>query len=213
MPSTGSEVDQPNLGQGVVCWTEENPIKRTKIRAPSWKTVLIASIVIVVSIILIRSIGWFFQAVNPENCTRLAALKKELCVTTSGASDSCSLCPPHWPLYGDHCYYYSHVTDKTWNQSRDDCKMMGADLLAIKDLEQQNFMASTLKKWSEDLYWIGLHRDGDVWRWVDGEHYTGSFFPIKTDAGGCVSMSKSGYFQSSCNSKFRFICVKKSVRI
>ncbi|XP_073537420.1 killer cell lectin-like receptor subfamily B member 1F isoform X3 [Phyllobates terribilis] len=141
-------------------------------------------------------------------------LSKELCLNKSDNSPGCLLCPFEWRLHGDHCYYYSDVPDRTWSQSRDYCKMMGADLLVIKDQEQQGFIQRTLKQKLTDVYWIGLHRDGDVWRWVDGEHYSGSLFQIKKQVSGdCVSLTKSGYFLSSCSSKTRWTCQKKAVRI
>ncbi|XP_073408850.1 killer cell lectin-like receptor subfamily B member 1B allele B [Dendrobates tinctorius] len=125
----------------------------------------------------------------------------------------CLLCPPDWQLYRDHCYYYSDVTGTTWSQSRDDCKKMRADLLVIKDQEQQKILQKSIAQ-RGDTYWIGLHRDGDVWRWVDGEHYSGSLFQIKTPTSGrCVSMTTSDYYQDDCNTGRRWICVKKAVRI
>ncbi|XP_075698464.1 killer cell lectin-like receptor subfamily B member 1B allele A [Rhinoderma darwinii] len=92
--------------------------------------------------------------------------------------------------------------------------MMGADLLVIKDQEQQEFILRTIRQRGDDTYWIGLQRDGDGWRWVDGEHYNSSLFQIKTRSlGRCVSMSRSGYYQTSCNSTNRWICLKKAVKI
>ncbi|XP_073537409.1 killer cell lectin-like receptor subfamily B member 1B allele B isoform X2 [Phyllobates terribilis] len=129
-------------------------------------------------------------------------------------SSGCLLCPSNWRLHGDHCYYYSEVTDRTWNQSQDDCKMMGADLLVIKNLDQKEIIQRSITQQVEKTYWIGLHRDGDVWRWVDGEHYSSSLFQIKIQGSGrCISMTGSGYYQGNCNSTNRWICVKKAMRI
>ncbi|XP_073537430.1 killer cell lectin-like receptor subfamily F member 2 [Phyllobates terribilis] len=130
-------------------------------------------------------------------------------------TSGCLLCPYHWRLHGDHCYYYSDVTERTWSQSRDDCKMMGADLLVIKDKEQQEFINKiSITQYGDDTCWIGLHRDGDVWRWVDGEHYSGSLFEIKTQkSGGCISKTRSDYYQDDCSTTKRCIYVKKAVRI
>ncbi|XP_069837885.1 C-type lectin domain family 7 member A-like [Dendropsophus ebraccatus] len=126
----------------------------------------------------------------------------------------CRLCPYGWLLHGDQCYYFSDVRRRTWNQSRDQCKMMGSDLLVIKDKEQQEFIERTLSQRTDDEYWIGLHPDGDGWRWVDGEQYNSSLFQIQTQPSGrCVSVTKSYYYQSSCSSAFRWMCVRKAVRI
>ncbi|XP_040291940.1 NKG2-D type II integral membrane protein-like [Bufo bufo] len=91
---------------------------------------------------------------------------------------------------------------------------MGADLLVIKNQDQQEFIQRDLRQWIENTYWIGLHRDGDGWRWVDGEHYNSSLIQIKTrPSGRCVVMTRSGYYQEDCRSPNRWICLKKAVRI
>ncbi|KAM4034349.1 killer cell lectin-like receptor subfamily B member 1B allele B [Anomaloglossus baeobatrachus] len=141
-------------------------------------------------------------------------LYQELCPYKTDNSPGCLLCPHHLQKHGDQCYHYSDVTGRTWSQSREDCKMMGADLLVIKDRKQQEIIQRSMIQQVEDTYWIGLHRDGDVWRWVDGEHYSHSFFRIKTqESGGCAVMTGSGYYEDHCNSTNRWICVKKAVRI
>ncbi|XP_044155696.1 ring-infected erythrocyte surface antigen-like [Bufo gargarizans] len=58
---------------------------------------------------------------------------------------------------------------------------MGADLLVIKNQEQQEFIQRNLRQWIEDSYWIGLHHDGDGWRWVDGEHYNSGLMEEETE--------------------------------
>ncbi|XP_073537419.1 killer cell lectin-like receptor subfamily B member 1C isoform X2 [Phyllobates terribilis] len=187
----------------------ETPNK-LRIWTPSWKSVII-TVLLGVNITLIRIIAAlvYHHIENHRN-----ELYQEIHLNKTDSFSGCLLCPFEWRLHGDHCYYYSDVPDRTWSQSRDYCKMMGADLLVIKDQEQQGFIQRTLKQKLTDVYWIGLHRDGDVWRWVDGEHYSGSLFQIKKQVSGdCVSLTKSGYFLSSCSSKTRWTCQKKAVRI
>ncbi|XP_073537423.1 killer cell lectin-like receptor subfamily F member 2 isoform X2 [Phyllobates terribilis] len=104
-------------------------------------------------------------------------------------------------------------TERTWSQSQIDCKMMGADLLVIKD--QRGFIQRSITQW-RDIYWIGLHRDGDVWRWVDGEHFSGSLLgrTLQSQGSGrCVIMTGSDYYQNNCDTARRWICVKEAVRI
>ncbi|XP_075114178.1 uncharacterized protein LOC142183131 [Leptodactylus fuscus] len=126
----------------------------------------------------------------------------------------CLLCPYGWFLHGDDCYYYSDGSDRTWNQSRDHCKMIGADLVTIKDKEQEEVIQRSIRQRGEVTYWIGLHYDGDDWRWADGEPYNSSLFQIRTRSlGHCVSMTKSDYYQNNCNSENRWICQKKAVKI
>ncbi|XP_066457797.1 killer cell lectin-like receptor subfamily B member 1C [Eleutherodactylus coqui] len=160
-----------------------------------------------------------YHHIDNEKCRsldrHLLNLHQELCLNKTDGSLGCHLCPLKWLLQGDDCYYYSDVTSRTWNQSQAHCRMMGADLLGIKDQEQQEFIKRTLKQRGEETYWIGLYRDGDDWRWVDGEHFNSSLFQIETQSSGrCISMiTGSGYYQRDCESVNKWICVKKAVRI
>ncbi|XP_075207692.1 uncharacterized protein LOC142312588 [Anomaloglossus baeobatrachus] len=214
---------------------QRKPNKR-RVWTPSWKGAII-TVLLGINIILIRIIeALVYQPIQKytnelykEVCLNKTnssvyqqkdiekykkELSKELCPNKRDSSADCLLCPFDWRLHGNQCYYYSDEPNKTWSQSRDDCKMMGADLLVIKDQKQQEFIERTLKQKLTDVYWIGLHRDGDVWRWVDGEHFSSSLFQIKTqESGGCVSMTKSGYYKTSCSSITRWTCLKKAVRI
>ncbi|XP_073537431.1 killer cell lectin-like receptor subfamily B member 1B allele B [Phyllobates terribilis] len=184
---------------------------KRRVWTPSWKGVIITVLVGVI-IILIRIIEALVYNLICEH----PAIMKELCINRTDISGGCLLCPPDWRLHGDHCYYYSDVTERTWNQSRDDCKMMGADLLVIKDQEQQEIIQRSITQQVEKAYWIGLHRDGDVWRWVDGEHYSGSLLGRMLQSQGpgcCVLMTGSDYYQNNCDTARRWICVKEAVRI
>ncbi|CAJ0916563.1 unnamed protein product, partial [Ranitomeya imitator] len=165
----------------------------------------------------VTDIGMFtlFLLANPHTDIEKyrKQIVKELCTDKTDSSSGCLLCPPDWRLHGDLCYYYSNVTERTWSQSRDDCKMMGADLVFIKSQEQQEIMQRSIRQ-RGGTYWIGLYRDGDVWRWVDGEHYSGSLIGITVQSQGrCILMTQSEYYQDNCNTARRWICVKKAVRI
>ncbi|XP_044153972.1 killer cell lectin-like receptor subfamily B member 1C isoform X2 [Bufo gargarizans] len=210
----------------------------TKIWTPSWKF-LIITVLLGANIVLFRIIEALAKhseilhelCMNssdvPRVCQRLynhhptkqsnteyKELRQELCVYNADSASGCLLCPNGWILHGDDCYYYSDVTDRTWDQSRDQCEKMGADLLVIKNQEQQEFIQRHLRQRREDTYWIGLHHDGDGWRWVDGEHYNSSLIQIKTQPSGrCVLMTDSDYYQEDCRSTNRWICLKKAVRI
>uniref|UniRef100_A0A3Q1IG07 C-type lectin domain-containing protein n=1 Tax=Anabas testudineus TaxID=64144 RepID=A0A3Q1IG07_ANATE len=61
-------------------------------------------------------------------------------------------CEEDWELHGDKCYYFS-TNKSTWNQSRDDCRRGGGDLMNKDD----------------DTFWIGLtdSKEEDKWLWVD----------------------------------------------
>ncbi|XP_077112076.1 killer cell lectin-like receptor subfamily B member 1B allele B [Ranitomeya variabilis] len=184
---------------------------KPKIWMPFWKVVII-TVLLGTIIIIIRMIEVFSnQHTDIEKYRK--QIVQELCMDKINSSSGCLLCPPDWRLHGDLCYYYSDVAERTWSQSRDDCKIMGADLLVIKSQEQQETMQRSIRQ-RGGTYWIGLHWDGDVWRWVDGEHYSGSLFGITVQSQGrCILMTQSEYYQDNCNTARRWICVKKAVRI
>ncbi|KAK5920582.1 hypothetical protein CgunFtcFv8_024378 [Champsocephalus gunnari] len=74
-------------------------------------------------------------------------------------------CPAGWRMVSCVCYLFS--TEKaSWQQSRQNCRAKGADLVIIDSNEEQKFMTSTIK----EPTWIGLNdidREG-TWKWVDG---------------------------------------------
>ncbi|XP_073453686.1 killer cell lectin-like receptor subfamily B member 1B allele B [Aquarana catesbeiana] len=74
---------------------------------------------------------------NSANCDAEVRreIKKHLCVNNSAG---CRLCPGGWLLRRENCYYFSSGGDqRTWNESREVCKEMGAHLLVIEDRGQQ----------------------------------------------------------------------------
>uniref|UniRef100_A0A673CIQ2 C-type lectin domain-containing protein n=1 Tax=Sphaeramia orbicularis TaxID=375764 RepID=A0A673CIQ2_9TELE len=65
----------------------------------------------------------------------------------------------------DNGFYFISTEQKTWMESRQECKKKGADLVIISGEEMQKFVTSFNKR-----VWIGLtdvEKEG-VWKWVDG---------------------------------------------
>ncbi|KAL7855607.1 hypothetical protein AOLI_G00192110 [Acnodon oligacanthus] len=83
-------------------------------------------------------------------------------------------CPAGWTKFMSSCYYMSFF-GKTWEQSRQDCRMKGADLVIINSREEQIFVSGLGR-----TLWIGL-TDQAVeghWKWVDGTSLgTGYWLP------------------------------------
>ncbi|XP_073451209.1 killer cell lectin-like receptor subfamily B member 1B allele B [Aquarana catesbeiana] len=145
----------------------------------------------------------------------LADIKEQLCVEKKKTA-GCTLCPNGWLGHRENCYYFSSGGDvRTWNESREVCEEMGADLLVIEDQEQQEFINRSIKQQTYEMFWVGLYRDGDGWRWVDGRLYnTGLFQILGNSSGDCVWWeADSGYYNDHCLSKHNRICQKRSLKI
>ncbi|XP_016406373.1 C-type lectin domain family 4 member E-like [Sinocyclocheilus rhinocerous] len=134
-----------------------------------------------------------------------------------------SLTSFHGKLY----FFSSNKMD--WSSSRAFCVSKGADLVTITSLTEQLFLASKIK----DTYWIGLN-DLDtegLWVWVNNQtlNETGVLFwhgrdseisepdnwkKLDLTGENCALVNNNfnylnNWFDSSCNSKWKFICEKK----
>ncbi|XP_054471972.1 CD209 antigen-like protein E isoform X4 [Anoplopoma fimbria] len=70
-----------------------------------------------------------------------------------------------WILFSSSCYLLSEES-ASWDESRQDCRDKGSDLVIVDTLEEQEFLSSIIRK----LTWIGLSdRDNEgTWIWIDG---------------------------------------------
>uniref|UniRef100_A0A3Q1H449 C-type lectin domain-containing protein n=1 Tax=Anabas testudineus TaxID=64144 RepID=A0A3Q1H449_ANATE len=141
------------IGLGVVCeFLRLNPHRLTS------KLNLIFS----VSTAQLKLINFNFLTVNfllnnlLDNCNLYSNLLKD---------DTCPKCEEGWELHGGKCYYFS-TNKSTWDQSRDDCRHGGGDLVKIDSREEQ--VENTMND-DEDKFWIGLtdSKEEDKWLWVD----------------------------------------------
>ncbi|XP_033966614.1 CD209 antigen-like protein B [Pseudochaenichthys georgianus] len=89
-------------------------------------------------------------------------------------------CPAGWRMVSFVCYLFS--TEKaSWQQSRQNCRAKGADLVIIDSNEEQKFMTSTIK----EPTWIGLNdidQEG-TWKWVDGSQPNQKYWGQPPDNG------------------------------
>uniref|UniRef100_A0A671YT81 C-type lectin domain-containing protein n=1 Tax=Sparus aurata TaxID=8175 RepID=A0A671YT81_SPAAU len=66
---------------------------------------------------------------------------------------------------GSESFYYISSGKKSWDDSREDCRGRGADLVIVNSKEEQMFINS-----KNLVVWIGLtdREEEGTWRWVDG---------------------------------------------
>ncbi|XP_026203626.1 CD209 antigen-like protein C [Anabas testudineus] len=148
-------------------------------------------------------------------------------------NDTCPKCEEGWELHGGKCYYFS-TNKSTWDQSRDDCRHGGGDLVKIDSREEQSFLERRLKQKmndDEDKFWIGLtdSKEEDKWLWVDDSPLNTSLtFWISREPDNwpgnnnkvpegedCARMGERGgaddlkcWFDRSCKDPHKSICEK-----
>ncbi|XP_059191185.1 CD209 antigen-like protein A [Centropristis striata] len=112
-------------------------------------------------------------------------------------------------------FYYISSGWKSWEDSRQDCRDRGADLVIVTNEEEQVFINSFNKG-----FWIGLtdREEEGTWRWVDGSVLNSSGFwypgqPNKyTWKENCVNTFQHGELNSwhddDCSTSGHWICEK-----
>ncbi|XP_070965365.1 C-type lectin domain family 4 member E-like [Oncorhynchus clarkii lewisi] len=128
-------------------------------------------------------------------------------------------CQEGW-RYFDSSLYFLSTEEKTWKQSREDCKGRGADLVIINSREEQTFVLNLHLR-----VWIGLNDSvtEGIWKWVDGTTLTtgywgkgqpnnGGLFPGQED---CVEIyyrqadPVQTWYDDNCGTNHNWICEKE----
>ncbi|XP_025758276.1 CD209 antigen-like protein E isoform X1 [Oreochromis niloticus] len=151
--------------------------------------------------------------------------------------DPCYKCEGGWELHGGKCYYFS-ISKSSWNQSRDECRAKGGDLVKIESREEQSFLERRLRDVmteGRDKFWIGLTDSAEEgrWVWVDGSSLDQSlkFWSGNEpdnwkghngkhpDGEDCARMGEKGgakdlncWFDAFCSKPHRSICEKAGVK-
>ncbi|XP_049901305.1 CD209 antigen-like protein C [Epinephelus moara] len=117
-------------------------------------------------------------------------------------------------MYFRGSFYNISSTEKTWADSRDDCRRKGADLVIINSKEEQEFTRQFQK-----YMWIGLtdSETEGVWKWVDGtpvtKSYWGSGEPNNKEDEDCAEIKyhdkESSWNDAKCSLLHLWMCEKK----
>ncbi|KAM9449641.1 CD209 antigen-like protein A isoform 3-T3 [Clarias gariepinus] len=118
-----------------------------------------------------------------------------------------------WKNLSSSLYYFSEM--KNWDESRQDCRERGADLVIINSKEKQEFIVEQLKG---SRTWIGLSdrdKEGE-WKWVDGTPLTsGNWGPGQPDNFNEEDCAEIGFPDKQdlndrpCSHKQGWICEKR----
>ncbi|KAK2830730.1 hypothetical protein Q5P01_018661 [Channa striata] len=217
--TTYSEVNVSKMQQSVA--SQEGLSHRgSKVRSER-VPVLVAGVLLIAAIIGLGVLSFYYLALK-EDLRTLQQQNKALKNMTEELRPKCERC---WELQGGKCYYFS-FGGATWQQSRDECRRQGGELVKIDSREEQEFLESIVRKEmkdDEDKFWIGL-TDLVVegrWLWVDGSELNTSLTfwnrnePDNWKGEDCVRMGvKAGaddlrsWFDRACHIEQRRICEK-----
>uniref|UniRef100_A0A3B3DU97 C-type lectin domain family 12 member B-like n=1 Tax=Oryzias melastigma TaxID=30732 RepID=A0A3B3DU97_ORYME len=96
----------------------------------------------------------------------------------------CQPCQRGWIHFQQKCYmfYQEDYGWKNWADSRKFCQKVGSDLVVVDNLQEQEFIRKNCKFYFDEYhgYWLGLHKNGNSWQWIDGRNDTdtlGSWAP------------------------------------
>ncbi|KAL3980162.1 receptor-type tyrosine-protein phosphatase U [Sarotherodon galilaeus] len=138
----------------------------------------------------------------------------------------CKPCLDDWVLFQSSCYlffrhrYLSYW--RTWDESRDYCKVYQAALAVIESQEEQEFINNHTKDYHADDrhgYWIGLRAESpkDTWTWVDGSNLTVTYWKTQQAVNRFCTLSLpkapplANWGKESCDMKNCWICERRAL--
>ncbi|KYO37529.1 C-type lectin domain family 2 member L [Alligator mississippiensis] len=132
-------------------------------------------------------------------CISIGAVILSICfgVKSSGKNSSVSPavnpCPADWLCYQNECYYLSEQ-ENNWNSSQRDCSSRKASLFVPKNQQELQFITKITK---QDP-WIGLHKKGEDFFWVNGTAMNKNLWQVK-GSGECAYIESEEISFSGCS--------------
>ncbi|XP_076027219.1 uncharacterized protein LOC143016665 [Genypterus blacodes] len=124
-------------------------------------------------------------------------------------------CPSGWEKFQSSCYYISDYRTN-WEESRQRCLLLGANLVIINSRGEQAFL-----KGFHERFWIGLSdldNEGQ-WRWVDGTGLTDGIWapgePNDIEGEDCVELIRvfNAWNDGNCSNKNHSVCEKLEMEV
>ncbi|NXL67686.1 KRBBB protein, partial [Chordeiles acutipennis] len=132
------------------------------------------------------------------------------CRLPFGCTGRCQFCPAGWLWNAGQCYYFSS-TKKTWEQSREDCRSRGAQLVTIQANATLAFLVHTANM---EVFHVGLKRDSyrSDWKWLDGTAVKG-VFPNQPFTSSCGRVSGSRLSVGFCRDALGWVCEQRATTL
>ncbi|KAJ1121894.1 hypothetical protein NDU88_000403 [Pleurodeles waltl] len=112
-------------------------------------------------------------------------------------------CPDYSVYFKERCYYLNETREE-WHASNYSCFLNNGFLAVFETPKDLEFLLATF---SHAVPWIGLHKKGDMYLWVDGQAFNESTFQlvIRED---CAYIDIGSITTTSCDLPKAFICMK-----
>ncbi|KAJ4946913.1 hypothetical protein JOQ06_008956 [Pogonophryne albipinna] len=107
-------------------------------------------------------------------------------------------------------YDYTFIPQsKSWLEAQQYCRSEFHDLATFEYVDYRYYPV----QWQDFPVWIGLHRDGETWRWSTGvSDYRNWALNETGNNSDCVSISSLGKKMATqnCSDRFPFVCIRES---
>ncbi|XP_059970066.1 killer cell lectin-like receptor subfamily F member 1 [Mesoplodon densirostris] len=177
--------------------------------------IILLVIVIVLSIFVIQFKSARHTKVNNESkekyCTGQNKSETSTSIVSFNSSTASKSCPSEdWKLHGGKCYWVVE-SDKSWDESENDCVMKNSHLMVIRDFIDMSFLWQNLQ--ASTSYWVGLRipPGEELWTWVDNSPFDPQLFSKKenkprTRSMKCALVSYTEIVQERCEKQHQWIC-------